>query len=195
MEWEILDKNNVENPQLPLRINVWGKSKIHHKIELTFGQKWSKSVFWWVFFFHKEPKHNTTVWLLLCVTRYIFLNFQFKNNNIDAILFVFTLMEPLIYITDLKKKKNVCKKTDCFLTVCKIHVDPLSDCWKKTAKLTKRPRINNGDGDGCWGPGDSRVTNDCRWSTGNGRDKTEKRECRWSNTSLACTWKQLIGYI
>lgn len=78
--------------------------------------------------------------------------------------------------------------TDNFLTVCKTSVDPLSGSWEKTAKLTKRPRINN---DGCCGSGDSSPTNDCRRLTGSGWLKTVKRDCRWPSASLARTWKML----
>lgn len=80
------------------------------------------------------------------------------------------------------------KKTDCFLTICKISVDWLSGCWKKTVKFTKRLRINDGDSvTGCVG-GNSRVTSECWRSTGGGQAKN--RERRRSHASLACTWNQ-----
>lgn len=41
------------------------------------------------------------------------------------------------------------EESEYFLTVCKISVDPLSDFWEKTAKLTKRSRTDNGVSDGC----------------------------------------------
>lgn len=81
--------------------------------------------------------------------------------------------------------------THCFLTVCKIYVDVLRDCWKKTAKLTKRLMINNGDNDGCCLCGDSRVISGCRELTGRGWVETKNRVRRWSHASLARTWKQI----
>lgn len=78
---------------------------------------------------------------------------------------------------------------DHFLTVCKISADPLRVCREETAKLTKRLMISKVDNDGCCCGGDSRVITDCKEPTGRGGFKAANRTRRWSNASLACTWK------
>lgn len=76
-----------------------------------------------------------------------------------------------------------------FLTICKISADPLSACREKRAKLTKRLMISKIDNDCCCSCGDSRVITDCKEPTGRGGFKAVNRARRWSNASLACTWK------
>lgn len=78
---------------------------------------------------------------------------------------------------------------DHFLTVCKISADPLSVCWENTAKLTKRLMISKVDNECCCCCGDSRVITDCKEPIGRGGFKAMNRVRRWSNASLACTWK------